>query len=59
MESIVATYESAYKGLEPFALELEAEGQTDSPMYIDYLVYRQGYELARAELLESLGIGVK
>lgn len=59
MLETIATYHDAYKALEPFAADLEELGMTDAPMYREYREYRDGYELARAELLEYLGITVK
>ncbi len=59
MTDIIATYYDAYKALEPFAADLEDMGLTDDRMYRDYIAYCEGYELARAELLDYLGITAK
>ena len=59
MTATIALYYKTFKALEAFARDLEAAGLTDSPMYREYEEYKQGYELARAEMLESLGIAVR
>ena len=47
---VVRLYEFTYKALEPYAKDLERQGLTDSPLYRDYEVYRQGYEHALQEV---------
>ena len=59
MTDTIALYYKTFKALEDMALVLADNGMTDAPAYKDYVAYRQGYELARAELLESLGFDVK
>lgn len=56
MSDIVKRYWDAYKALEPFAAILRDSGLTDDAMYQSYMAYKEGYELARAEFLESLGV---
>ena len=48
--AIVELYFTTYKALEPFALVLIEAGLDDDQMVKDYLVYKQGYELALQEL---------
>lgn len=59
MLEVIATYKAAYKALEPFAADLEEFGLTDDAMYKDYVAYKDGYDLARAEMLDYLGITVR
>lgn len=56
--NVLRLFYGTYKALEPMALDLRDEGFTECEMYRMYKDYKTGYELARAELLESLGISV-
>jgi len=47
--AIVELYLRTYKSIEPFALMLIEAGLDDNQMVRDYLVYKQGYELALQE----------
>ena len=55
MLATIRLYYMAHKALEPLALTLERDGRTDLPLYRDYVAYRVGWELAKAEFLASVG----
>ena len=59
MTDTLRLYYRTFKELEELALDLEEAGITDSPAYLDYQAYKAGYELARREMLDYLGITVK
>jgi len=59
MLDVLRLYYKTYKCLEDMASDLAECGLTDTPLYREYSDYRDGYELARAELLDELGITIK